>query len=64
MKEIMKSIFGVYTPVTVQQVAADGTTYEQALTGMAGVDWPYVGGVLLFAIIVYCLFRILGVILK
>lgn len=64
MKAIMESIFGVYTPVVVSEVAADGSVVTKTLSGLAGVDWPYVGGVLLFAICLYSVFRLIGVIFK
>lgn len=68
MKDILVAIFGTYTPVTteVSVTAADGTvsTVAQVVSGMAGVDWPYVLGVLLFAVILYSFFRLVGTVLK
>lgn len=72
MKDIIISLFGQYEPVTwyetVFTTAADGTvvteTYEVVASGAAGLDWPWIMGVLLFAIVLYSLFRILGVFFK
>lgn len=45
----------VYTYDSVQTV-----TNEVVASGAAGVDWPYVLGVLGFFLVVYCIFRIIG----
>lgn len=62
--EILEAIFGVYTPVTYSVAGADGTMSEVVASGAAGVDWPYVLGVLLFALVLWSFFRLVGVILK
>lgn len=72
MRSMLINLFGRYTPVTYQEwfyyVAADGTVLQDyndvVAPGLAGVDWPWVMGVLLFAIVLYSLFRILGVFFK
>lgn len=56
MKDLIISIFGVYEPVSV--INALGET--EYLSGMAGVDWPYVLGVLGFFVTLYCILRIIG----
>lgn len=56
MRDLIISIFGTYTPVT--------DTAGTALQGMAGVDWPYLAGVALFALVLYSFFRLLGVVFK
>lgn len=69
MRDFIVSLFGVYEPVMTQQAvtytAADGTVVtelvEVVASGAAGLDWPWIMGVLLFAIVLYSLFRILGV---
>lgn len=63
MRELMQSIFGVYTPVSVTE-NVDGVEVVRYLSGVAGVDWEYIGGVLLFAVCLYCMFRILGGVMK
>lgn len=65
-------LFGSYQPVTyteyISYTTADGATmwdsYEVVASGLAGVDWPWVAGVFLFAIVLYSLFRLLGVFFK
>lgn len=72
MRSMIIDLFGKYTPVTYTQyftyTTADGyldwDSYEVVASGLAGVDWPWVMGVLLFAIVLYSLFRILGVFFK
>lgn len=55
MKDLILSLFGAYTPVMSGEAVA---------FGLAGVDWPWVAGVLLFAIVLYSFFRLVGVLLK
>lgn len=72
MKNLIIQLFGVYTPVTTTEVVTftdpDGVT--QAVTntvvaaGAAGVDWAWIAGVVLFAIVLYSFFRLLGVFFK
>lgn len=72
MKAMIVDLFGRYTPVTYSEyfvyTAADGTVIqdvnEVVASGLAGVDWPWVAGVFLFAIVLYSLFRLLGVFFK
>lgn len=69
MKSLIVQLFGSYTPVMTQELvpytAADGTVAYQLVdvvaSGAAGLDWPWIMGVLLFAIVLYSMFRILGV---
>lgn len=67
MKYVVRSIFGDYTPVTelVTTYLADGSavTSTQVVAGVAGVDWVFLCGVLLFSILLYSFLRLLGVIL-
>ena len=46
----------------------DGVTEYQIVevvaSGAAGVDWAWIAGVALFAIVLYSLFRLLGVFFK
>lgn len=71
MKDMIISLFGEYTPVMTQievETTVEGAlsteVVEVVASGMAGVDWPWIMGVLLFAIVLYSLFRILGVFFK
>lgn len=65
MRALIESIFGVYTPITYDVLDAEGKVlYTAVADGTAGVDWPYVAGVLLFALVLYSFFRLLGVVFK
>ena len=65
MRDLMQSIFGVYQPVSYGVLDTEGNLlYTAVADGAAGVDWPYVGSVLLFALVLYSFFRLLGVIFK
>lgn len=71
MKDLIISIFGEYEPVMSQVVAAyeeEGIlTYDLVdvvASGSAGLDWAWIMGVVLFAIVLYSLFRLLGVFFK
>lgn len=75
MKELIQQIFGTYEPITYT-VSTTVSTYSemgnstvtqtgiQVASGMAGVDWEYLAGVLLFAIVLASVFKLIGVILK
>lgn len=65
MKDLIVTIFGAYEPVTTAVYDASGAIVGQAVaSGVAGVDWPYIAGVLLFAVVLYSFFRLLGMVLK
>lgn len=71
MKDLIISIFGTYEPVmshAVAQSTVDGITsydiVDVVASGAAGVDWAWIAGVLLFALVLYSMFRILGVFFK
>lgn len=65
MKDLILTIFGSYEPVTTMVFDAEGVVVgEVVASGVAGVDWPYVAGVLLFAVVLYSFFRLVGVLLK
>ena len=71
LKGVIQSIFGVYEPVTTTAVYTETVNGETVTTlvdvvadGSAGVDYEYVSGVVLFGIMLFCLFKLLGGILK
>ena len=71
LKELMRSIFGEYAPVmttiTVTETVDGVTTttlVDAVAEGAAGVDWEYLSGVALFGILLFCLMKLLGGILK
>lgn len=66
MRDLIANIFGTYTPPTnVTYVVVDGVTQTVNVipAGVAGVDWQWLAGVGLFAIVLYCLLRMVGVLL-
>lgn len=71
LKALVTSIFGEYTPVTTTSVISEtvGNDTNQYLVetvapGAAGVDYEWISGVLLFAIMLYCFMKLLGGVLK
>ena len=71
LKSMVTSIFGEYTPVTTTSVISEtvGNDTHQYLVetvapGAAGVDYEWIAGVVLFAIMLYCLMKLLGGVLK
>lgn len=71
MKDLIISIFGEYVPVmTVMPVTEiiNGeeftTIYTVVASGAAGLDWSWIAGVALFGIVLWSLFRLLGVFFK
>lgn len=63
MIEWLRSFFGTYTPPTYTMTEVVGETVNVTNVipaGAAGVDWQYIAGVVLFAIVVYCFLKILG----
>lgn len=68
LAETIRSLFGTYTPRT-QTVTTyyDGqpiSTEEQIIPGLAGLDYEWLAGVGMFALVTFCLFRLLGGIVK
>lgn len=64
LADTIRSLFGSYTPRT-QTVTTyyDGqpiSTEQQIIPGLAGLDYEWIAGVVLFGLIVFCLFRLLG----
>lgn len=62
------SIFGEYSPLTqvVTAYLPDGTAIQNVeyVPGVAGLDWVWLGSVALFGIVIYCIFRMIGGVLK
>lgn len=71
LKGVIQSIFGVYEPVTTTAAiteTVDGeivtTLVDVVADGAAGVDYEYISGVILFGVMLFCLFKLLGGILS
>ena len=71
LKALISSIFGEYTPITTTSVITEtvGNDTRQSLVetvapGAAGVDYEWLAGVFLFGILLFCLMKLLGGVLK
>ena len=68
MKDIIISLFGSYAPIMTEVAVFDDTgtvVYNSVVAqGMAGVDWVWIASVFLFGIVLYSLFRIVGMLFK
>ena len=60
------SVFGTYAPRTqsVTTYLPDGTTVQstEIVRGIAGVDWYWISGVVVFLLILWSFFKLLGVV--
>ena len=65
---LVNSVFGDYQPrtQTVTEVYSDGSnvTYTEVVDGLAGLDFYWLGGVLVFSIVLVSFFKFLGGIFK
>lgn len=60
MVEFIQSILGDYEPISyVYKVGED--TINVIPSGVAGVDWRYMIGAIAFLIMLYSIFRIIGI---
>lgn len=73
IREWLESILGTYTPVTytvkdaVSYSAGEAYrefTYTKVADGLAGLDWSYIITALLLLVVIYSVFRLLGVLLQ
>lgn len=52
MKQLMINLFGNYSPLT--------DSNGEIITTISGLDFPYIFGVIIFIIILFCLLKIVG----
>ena len=68
MSQVVTSLFGTYSPKTqtVTEHLSDGTSvsYQQYVPGVAGLDWNWLTGVMLFSLCLWSFFRLVGGVLK
>lgn len=71
MKDLIERLFGEYVPIMTQEavtVTIDGVPSVEYIDviapGVAGVDWMWISGVVLFGIVLFCALRIVGVLIK
>lgn len=59
--EFLSSLLGEYQPVFYEVYNETTETVERIIpAGLAGVDWLYIGSLLLLAIVVFCTLKCLG----
>ena len=68
LADTVTALFGPYTPrtQTIIDYLSDGTavTSQQVIPGLAGLDWPWLVSVGLFALFLYGLLRLIGGLIK
>ncbi len=60
---VIEEVFGTYTPRTYSTITyIDGELVygSELVPGLAGLDWPWLVGVGLFSLMLFCLFKLLG----
>lgn len=60
---VLTSVLGEYSPATYQTVTyMDGVTVvtTEVVPGLAGLDWPWIAAAGIFALMLFCLFKLLG----
>lgn len=61
IKALIETILGVYVPIYTDVYDETGTVIGQAVAqGVAGVDWTFVIGGIIFAVTLYCILRMIG----
>lgn len=55
---------GTYTPITYTITDAEGVTSAIIPAGVAGVDWSYVGSILIICVSIYSVLRLCGAVLS
>lgn len=68
LPELLVDLFGSYEPktYTVTEYLPDGETVisQQYVPGLAGMDMEWLASVGLFALVIYCLLKLVGGVLK
>lgn len=68
MKDVVLTVLGEYTPrtQTVTEYLSDGSaeTYTEIVPGVAGMDWEWISGSVLFGMVLFCFLKLVGVLLK
>lgn len=61
IKTLIESILGIYDPIYTDVYDDTGAVIGQQIAqGVAGVDWTFVIGGLIFGITLYCILRMIG----
>lgn len=69
IRDWVESILGTYDPVTytvrvVDSSGASVASYSAIPDGVAGLDWSYIVTAVLLIVVIYSVFRLLGVLLQ
>lgn len=64
MKDLIITLFGSYEPVMTTVTDEVLGSVQMVASGMAGVAWEWISGVVLFAIVLYSFLRLVGVLLR
>lgn len=64
LKTVINNIIGAYVPHTYDYVTSDGAIVSIIPNGISGVDIEYLGALVLLAITIYCIFRLVGVLVN
>lgn len=65
MADFIRSILGTYVPVVYQYFDIAMEQYHEVIpSGMSGVDWPYIITGIAFLIMLYSVFRIIGIFIE
>jgi len=68
MKDVVVMVLGEYTPrtQTVTQYLSDGSSdsYTEIVPGVAGMDWEWISGAVLFGLVLFSFFKFVGVLLR
>lgn len=68
LKAAMLEVFGPYEPTTqtVTEYLSDGSTvsYTEIVPGLAGLDWEWIATVGLVALVLFCILKMIGGVLK
>ena len=68
MKDAVVMVLGEYSPrtQTVTQYLSDGSSesYTEIVPGVAGMDWEWISGAALFALVLFSFFKFVGVLLR
>lgn len=59
LKQAFIGIIGAYEPVTYTQII-DNESVDIIPSGLAGVDWSFILSAVAFLLVLYCTFRLIG----
>ena len=61
IRDFLVSVLGSYEPVAYEVYDAAADTVSRVIpSGLAGVDWLYVGTLVLLIVVIFCVLKCLG----